>query len=89
MIVFTGGQSFDDVAEMVTLDRAYGIAVARDNNMAGEDITGRKFRLVIPDAWARVEFAGRTVTLPAVSGGISSKVILAAAAAFVVMSVVK
>lgn len=78
MIVFTGGQSFDDVAEMVTLDRAYGIAVARDNNMTGEDITGRKFRLVIPDAWARVEFAGKSVTLPEAEFLTTGKIAIAA-----------
>lgn len=64
MIVITGGQSFDEIAKTLTLDAAYGPAIAAHNNMEGQDIGGKKFRLEIPDNWALTEYAGKTIKMP-------------------------
>jgi hypothetical protein len=67
MIVITGGQSFADVGALLTIGGAgYGPAIAVQNNMDGQDITGKKFYLTIPDEWmADPANAGKTITLPA------------------------
>lgn len=81
MIVITGGQSFDELADMLTIDKAYGAAIAARNNMEGADISGKKFRLTIPDNWVLAEFIGKTVTMPEAGSSISSVVKFAALAA--------
>jgi hypothetical protein len=73
MIVITGGQSFADVAKLLTIGgSAYGPAIAVQNNMDGQEIAGKKFYLTIPDEWmADTSNAGKTVTLPDVIGSSS------------------
>lgn len=62
-VILTGGQSFDNIAEQFTLSSAYGPGIANYNNMPGEDITGKKFRIEIPDTWMKPEYAGKQISL--------------------------
>lgn len=79
MIVITGGQSFADIAEKLTISGEYGPAIAAHNKMADSDIVGKKFRLDIPDNWVKPEYVGKQVTMPAsVKSTISVPVVAAA-----------
>lgn len=62
-VILTGGQSFDQIAAAYTLDPAYGVAIQNYNNMQGQDITGKKFRLEIPDTWMKPQFQGKQIDL--------------------------
>lgn len=77
-VILTGGQSFDELAAAFTLDPAYGVAIQNYNNMQGQDITGKKFRLEIPDTWMKPEYAGKQIDLMN-SGGMSPLTIAALA----------
>lgn len=70
-IILTGGQSFDQIAAAYTLAPEYGVAIQNYNNMQGQDITGKKFRLEIPDTWMKPEFAGKQIDLMNTGGGMS------------------
>lgn len=62
-VVITNGQSWAEIAEMLTLSKDYAPAIAAQSNMDGEDITGKRFRLEIPDNWMKPEYSGKTITL--------------------------
>lgn len=62
--VITNGQSFSDVAAMVTISPEYGPAIAAENNMPGQDISGKRYWVDIPDSWMKPEYAGKKITLP-------------------------
>lgn len=70
-VILTGGQSFDQIAAAYTLDPAYGVAIQNYNNMQGQDITGKKFRLEIPDTWMKPQFQGKQIDLMNTSRGMS------------------
>lgn len=67
-VILTGGQTYDQIAATYTLDPAYGVAIQNYNNMQGQDITGKKFRLEIPDTWMKPEFAGKQIDLTKTGG---------------------
>jgi hypothetical protein len=62
-VILTKGQSWDQVADMLTLDPSYGPAIANQNNMTGESITGQNYRIEIPDTWMKPEYAGKQISL--------------------------
>jgi len=70
-VIITGGQSYSEIAARFTLDPAYGPAIQNYNNMQGQDITGKKFYLKIPDTWMKPEYAGKQIQLTSVSGGMA------------------
>lgn len=63
-VILTNGQSFDQIAAQFTLAPEYGVAIANHNNMEGQSITGKRFRIEIPDTWMKPEYAGKEITLP-------------------------
>lgn len=83
MNIITGGQSFEELAELLTLDASYAPALAAQSNMAGKSITGKKFYLTIPDEWVKDEFKGKTVKMPETSGGGITPLVIAAGVAAV------
>lgn len=76
-IVLTGGQSWDELAAQYTLSPAYGPGIANYNNMTGQSITGKKFRIEIPDTWMKPAYAGKQIDLMNVAPGIPTWVIMA------------
>lgn len=62
-VILTGGQSYDQIAATYTLDPSYGVAIQNYNNMQGQDITGKKFRLEIPDTWMLPQYQGKQIDL--------------------------
>ena len=85
-VIFTNGQSFDEIAALFTLSPAYGPGIAAHNNYEGQDISTGKFYVEIPDNWMKPEYAGKQITLPkkqnaaGESGGMSTTTIVAIAA---------
>lgn len=69
-VIITNGQSWDYIAKTFTLAEEYAPALANYNNMEGESITGKRFRIEIPDSWMKPEYSGKEITLPA--GGFST-----------------
>lgn len=70
-VILTGGQSFDQIAAAYTLAPEYGVAIQNYNNMQGQDITGKKFRLEIPDTWMKPQFQGKQIDLMNTGRGMS------------------
>lgn len=68
-VILTGGQSFDQIAAAYTLAPEYGVAIQNYNNMQGQDITGKKFYLNIPDTWMLPQYAGKQIDLTQTSAG--------------------
>jgi len=69
-VILTNGQSFEQIAADFTLSPEYAPAIAIQNNYEGQSITGKRFRIEIPDNWMKPEYAGKTITLPGFSTGI-------------------
>lgn len=69
-VIITGGQSWEQIAADFTLSSAYGPALAIQNNMEDQPITGKRFRVEIPDSWMKPEYAGKSITLPGTGGGL-------------------
>jgi hypothetical protein len=70
-VIITNGQSWDQIAADFTLSPDYGPAIAIQNNMQDQSITGKKFRIEIPDNWMKPDYAGKQISLPAPSSGAS------------------
>lgn len=70
-VILTGGQSFDQIAAAYTLAPEYGVAIQNYNNMQGQDITGKKFRLEIPDTWMKPQYQGVQINLMQSGGAMS------------------
>jgi hypothetical protein len=64
-VIITNGQSWEQIAADFTLDAAYAPALAIQNNMEDQSITGKRFRIEIPDGWMKPEYSGKSITLPA------------------------
>lgn len=62
-VILTGGQSWDKLATDYTLSAAYAPALANYNNMDGESITGKQFRVEIPDTWMLPAYAQKQIDL--------------------------
>lgn len=62
-VILTNGQSFSDIAAQYTLAVEYGPAIANYNNMTGEDIAGKKYRIEIPDTWMLPQYSGKQIDL--------------------------
>lgn len=69
-VLITNGQSWEQIAADFTLAAEYAPAIANQNNMEGESITGKRFRIEIPDTWMKPEYAGKSITLPQAGGGL-------------------
>lgn len=76
-VILTGGQSWEQIAADYTLSAAYAPAIAIQNNMEGVPITGVKYRIEIPDAWMKPEYAGKQINLMDVPPGAPAWVWLA------------
>jgi len=70
-VILTGGQTYDQIAAAYTLAPEYGVAIQNYNNMQGQDIAGKKFRLEIPDSWMKPGFAGKQIDLRGAAGVMS------------------
>lgn len=69
-VILTNGQSFDQIAATYTLAPEYGIAIQNYNNMESQTITGKRFRIEIPDTWMKPEYSGKQIDLAASGGGL-------------------
>lgn len=70
-VILTGGQTFEQIAAAYTLAPEYGPGIANFNNMGGESITGKKFRIEIPDTWMKPEYAGKQIDLRGTGNGLA------------------
>ena len=68
-VLLTNGQSWEQVAADFTLDPSYAPAIAIQNNMGDESITGKRFRIEIPNEWMKPAYAGKEISLPKAGGG--------------------
>ena len=84
-VILTNGQSWEQLAAAYTLDPSYAPAIATQNNMPGESITGKRFRVEIPDTWMQPQFAGKQIDLTGVSSGLPMWVWFAVAGAVVLL----
>ena len=65
-VIITNGQSWEQVAADFTLAPEYAAALPIQMNMEGQSITGKRYRLEVPDTWMKPEYAGKSITLPGV-----------------------
>lgn len=79
-VIYTGGQSFDELASRFTISPAYGPAIANYNNYTGQDIKDGKFYVKIPGNWLKPEFVEKIIDLRNEGQGKGSVWLLGAAA---------
>ena len=62
-VLYTNGQSWEKIAADFTLSPSYAPAIAIQNNMPDDSITGKRFRIEIPDTWMKPEYSGKEINL--------------------------